>query len=87
MKTTQIIFASIFSFSCLAGAESGNPADQTPVQLKQDIEKKHPSAYYMRVSPKFEAPAGKHEWLSRYVFVGVAEKTPAGNQIHYWKVL
>ena len=46
-----------------------------------------PDSYYMRVSPKFEAPAGKHEWLSRYVFVGVAEKTPAGNQIHYWRVL
>ncbi len=46
-----------------------------------------PAAYYMRVSPKFEAPAGPYEWLSRYVFVGVAEKTPAGNQIHYWKVL
>ncbi len=46
-----------------------------------------PNAYYMRVSPKFEAPAGKYEWLSRYVFVGVAEKTPEGNQIHYWKVL
>src|SRR5262249_36082949 len=44
-------------------------------------------SYYMRVAPKFEAPAGRYEWLSKYVFVGVAEKTPGGNQIHYWKVL
>lgn len=44
-------------------------------------------SYYMRVAPKFEAPAGKYEWLSRYVFVGVAEKTPGGNRIHYYKVL
>ena len=30
--------------------------------------------YYMRVTPKFDAPAGPHEWMSRHVFVGVAEK-------------
>jgi hypothetical protein len=51
---------------------------------REDV--KH-SDYYMRVAPKFEAPAGKYEWLSKYVFVGVAEKTPAGNQIHYYKLL
>jgi len=44
-------------------------------------------SYYMRVAPKFDAPAGKYEWMNRYVFVGVAEKTPAGNAIHYFKVL
>lgn len=42
--------------------------------------------YYMRVSPKWEVPAGPHEWLARYVFVGVAEKTPGGNRIHYFVV-
>jgi hypothetical protein len=41
----------------------------------------------MRVSPKFEAPEGPHEWLSRHVFVGVAEKTPGANRIHYFVVL
>ncbi|MEO8115710.1 MAG: DUF3237 domain-containing protein [Phenylobacterium sp.] len=46
-----------------------------------------PKDYYFRVSPKFEAPAGRHDWLNRYVFVGVAEKTPNGNAIHYHKVL
>jgi len=43
--------------------------------------------YYMRVAPKFEAPAGRYDWLNRHVFVGRAEKTPAGNRIHYFKVL
>ncbi|MBC2670309.1 DUF3237 family protein [Novosphingobium piscinae] len=42
--------------------------------------------YYMRVTPKFEVPAGRHEWLARHVFVGVAEKTPGGNRIHYFVV-
>jgi hypothetical protein len=44
-------------------------------------------SYYMRVAPKFEAPAGKYDWLNRHVFVGVADKTPEGNRIHYFKIL
>ncbi len=46
-----------------------------------------PGEYYMRVAPKFEAPDGPHEWLSRHVFVGVAEKLPGANSIHYFVVL
>jgi hypothetical protein len=46
-----------------------------------------PDEYYMRVSPKFDAPEGPHEWMSRHVFVGVAEKTPGANRIHYFVVL
>lgn len=42
--------------------------------------------YYMRVTPRFDAPAGPHEWLSRHVFVGVAEKMPGANRIHYFVV-
>ncbi len=43
--------------------------------------------YYMRVTPRFDAPAGPHEWMSRHVFVGVAEKVPGANRIHYFVVL
>ncbi len=43
--------------------------------------------YYMRVTPKFDAPAGPHEWMSKHVFVGVAEKIPGANRIHYFVVL
>lgn len=42
--------------------------------------------YYMRVSPKFEVKVGPHDWLTRHVFVGVAEKIPTGNRIHYFVV-
>lgn len=42
--------------------------------------------YYMRVTPRFDAPAGPHEWLSQHVFVGVAEKIPGANRIHYFVV-
>ncbi|AJP73841.1 DUF3237 domain-containing protein [Sphingomonas hengshuiensis] len=40
--------------------------------------------YYMRVSPKFDAPVGPHEWMAKHVFLGVAEKIPGANRIHYF---
>lgn len=43
--------------------------------------------YYMRVSPKFDVPEGPHEWLGKHIFVGVAEKIPRANRIHYFMVL
>lgn len=43
--------------------------------------------YYMRVTPRFDAPEGPHAWLSQHVFVGVAEKIPQANRIHYFMVL
>jgi len=46
-----------------------------------------PGSYYMRTTPKFDAPEGRYAWMSRHVFVGVAEKTPQGNAIHYFKIL
>ncbi len=46
-----------------------------------------PHEYYMRAIPKFEAPDGPHEWMNRHVFVGVAEKSPGANRIHYFVVL
>ena len=45
------------------------------------------SDYYMRVTPKFDAPEGPHAWMSKHVFVGVAEKLPGANRIHYFVVL
>lgn len=43
--------------------------------------------YYMRVSPRFDAPAGPHEWLTKHVFVGIAKKLPTSNCIDYFQVL
>lgn len=45
------------------------------------------SQYYMRVSPKFDVPEGKYDWMAKHVFVGIAEKTPGANRIHYFKLL
>jgi hypothetical protein len=43
--------------------------------------------YYMRVAPKFDVPEGPYDWMAKHVFVGVAEKTPGANRIHYFKLL
>ena len=43
--------------------------------------------YYLRGNPTFECPVGKHDWLTKHVFVGVAEKVPGANRIHYFQVL
>ncbi len=43
--------------------------------------------YYMRCTPRFDAPAGPHDWLTKHCFVGVAEKIPGANRIHYFVVL
>jgi uncharacterized protein DUF3237 len=42
--------------------------------------------YYMRVSPKFDVPEGPYAWMGKHVFVGVAEKIPGANRIHYFVV-
>ena len=44
----------------LARIEAGEPVD--------------PAASYCRVTPRFEAPEVPHAWLTRTVFVGVAER-------------
>jgi hypothetical protein len=43
--------------------------------------------YYLRSQTTFEVGPGKHDWLSRYVFVGVGERTETGNRIRYYKVM
>jgi hypothetical protein len=46
-----------------------------------------PSEYYFRCTPTFETAPGKHDWLSRHVFLGVGERMEQGNRITYYKVL
>ncbi len=44
-------------------AIAANPADQTPAQLKQNIEKRHPADYYLLAAKLFKDPATKEEAL------------------------
>ena len=41
---------------------------------------------YLRVTPRFEAPEGPHNWLNRTVFVGVAERRGNSTFFDYYRV-
>ncbi|MGX7896011.1 DUF3237 domain-containing protein [Tsuneonella sp. HG222] len=40
--------------------------------------------YYLRAQPSFETPIGKHDWLTRHVFVGIGERRADGNHVRYY---
>ena len=46
-----------------------------------------PREYYLRAFPSFETPAGRHDWLTRHVFVGVGERKTDGNLIRYFALV
>ena len=43
--------------------------------------------YYLRSFPRFEVAKGKHDWLMRYVFVGIGKRLKDGNVIRYYALL
>jgi hypothetical protein len=45
-----------------------------------------PAETYCRVTPRFEVPAGRHDWLARTLFVGKGERRGAQSQFDYYAV-
>lgn len=45
-----------------------------------------PEATYCRVTPRFEVPAGPHEWLARTMFVGTGERRGARSVFDYYEI-
>jgi hypothetical protein len=45
-----------------------------------------PQDNYVRITPRFETPAGPHEWLNRTIFVGVAERRGNSTYFDYYAV-
>ena len=43
-----------------------------------------PSEYYMGLTPRFDVPEGSHEWLSRTIFVGKADREEKQSIFTYW---
>jgi hypothetical protein len=43
--------------------------------------------FYLRSSPVFEVAKGRHDWLTRHVFVGIGDRFSDGNIIRYFAVL
>jgi hypothetical protein len=46
-----------------------------------------PSLYYFRTAPRFEAPAGPHDWMNRTICVATAERLPGGVLLRFFRVL
>ena len=40
--------------------------------------------YYLRGNPSFETSVGKHDWLTKHVFIGVGERRSDGNVLRYY---
>ncbi|MEY4761054.1 MAG: hypothetical protein RLZZ200_910 [Pseudomonadota bacterium] len=45
-----------------------------------------PEETYCRVTPRFEAPVGPHDWLNRTLFVGKGERRGAESLFDYYAV-
>jgi len=43
--------------------------------------------YYLRAFPTFEVSRGKHDWLTKHVFIGIGERMPDGNRVRYYALL
>ncbi|MCW2395924.1 MULTISPECIES: DUF3237 family protein [unclassified Sphingobium] len=46
-----------------------------------------PSEYYMGLTPRFDAPVGPHDWLSRTIFVGKADRRESQSIFTYWAMV
>jgi hypothetical protein len=45
-----------------------------------------PSEYYFRVTPTFETPVGRHDWLTRHLIIGTARREADHSIFHYYLV-
>ena len=43
--------------------------------------------YYLRSQTTFECAAGKHDWLTKHVFIGVGERRSDGNLLRYYALV
>lgn len=61
-----------------------------PADLIQRLERGQvidPSSYYFRITPIFEAPAGRYEWLNRIIAVGTGHRLENGPVYSVFEVL
>ena len=65
------------------GIAHSGPAVMARIEAGKEVE---PTATYCRVTPRFEAPSGPHEWLNRTLFVGVAERRGPSTFFEYYAV-
>lgn len=51
------------------------------------LEQVDPSEYYFRITPSFETPVGKHDWLTRTLIIGTAHRHAEHSVFSYYAVL
>jgi hypothetical protein len=51
------------------------------------LEQVDPSEYYFRITPTFETPIGKHDWLTRTLIIGSAHRHAEHSIFTYYAVL
>jgi hypothetical protein len=62
-------------------------ADPDVVRRLMAGEQVDPHSYYMRMTPRFEAPAGPYAWMNRTLFIGVGRRNPTGSLFRFWKIV
>lgn len=65
------------------GIAYSNPELLARIEAGEHVD---PQDNYCRITPRFEAPAGPHDWLNRTIFVGVAERRGASTYFDYYAV-
>jgi hypothetical protein len=65
------------------GIAHATPATLARIEAGERVEA---DATYCRVTPRFEVPAGPHEWLARTLFVGTGERRGAQSVFDYYAV-
>ena len=66
------------------GVRRGPPGVMARLAAGEEV---HPSAYYFRACPVFEAPPGPHRWLSESLFICVGTRWPDRVELEMWRVL
>jgi hypothetical protein len=57
------------------------------IQRMENGETVDPASYYFRITPIFEAPTGKYEWLNRIIAVGAGHRLAYGPVYSVFEVL
>jgi hypothetical protein len=70
-------------YICNRGIAYSNPETMAKLEAGQHVD---PDETYCRITPRFEVPAGPHEWLARTIFVGTAERRGAHSVFDYYAV-
>jgi hypothetical protein len=61
-------------------------ASPQTARLLQAGERVDPRSYYFRSAATFSAPAGRHDWLNRAVFIGIGARLPECVAFRFFRV-